>query len=306
MKRIATILCLVLAVATAHAQNDPLFTQYQQSRLFYNPAAAGSRGGLNIFAAYRSQWAKVDGAPNTMALSADAVSKNDKHGFGGSLLRDSYGPINEYGIFGTYAFRIKAGAGHFAIGAQGGVQYMQTNWGDLTAVQAGDATYANLNDGAAVANFGLGLFYGNDRLTAGFGIPHLFNNQLYTSNENFLANHYYAHVDYKATFKKDVLALQPALLFKYQPKANAQVDFNANFIIVNDFTVGLGYRSDNSALFTFAYEYQLNTMAFRIGYSYDMANGKYRSEAQGGHEITLGFLLKKQEPAPKPVDDVVE
>ncbi len=303
MKYWLSILCLLFVVGTAHAQVDPLFTQYQQSQLLYNPAAAGATGGLKTTALFRSQWAKVEGAPTTIGITFDNLARNTKHAYGGSLLSDSYGPVNEYGIFGTYAFRIKAGKGHFAIGAQGGVQLYQTQWADLTAVQAGDVTYTNLSNGATVANFGTGLYYSNDKLSAGIGIPHLFNNKLYKSNENFLANHYYAHVDYRFNIKADKLALQPALLLKYAAKANAQVDFTANFIIVRDVTVGLGYRSDNSANFKFQYQYNLDRMAFRIGYSYDLANSNYRSTTGGAHEILLTFLLKK---APKPETPAIE
>jgi hypothetical protein len=50
------------------AQQDAQFTQYIQ-HININPAYAGSRGALSIFALHRTQWVGLDGAPVTNAVS---------------------------------------------------------------------------------------------------------------------------------------------------------------------------------------------------------------------------------------------
>lgn len=39
-----------------YAQQDPQYTQYMYNTTMINPAYAGSRGTLNVFGMYRTQW----------------------------------------------------------------------------------------------------------------------------------------------------------------------------------------------------------------------------------------------------------
>lgn len=295
--RILTTILLLCGVLLVQAQTDPLFSQYRVNKTVYNPAAVGSANGLRFTAAYRSQWS-LEGAPSTISLAGDNVTNNSKHGYGGSLIRDSYGPSHNYTIMGQYAFRIKAGKGHFSMGLQGGIQLFQTEWGELTAVQAGDNAYTNNSESAVVANFGAGVYYQNDNLTAGISVPHLFNNNIYQDNDHFLANHYYAHFDYRFDISKDKFGLRPGLLMKYTKGANAQLDMNLEMVIMKDAVIGFGYRTDKTFIILAQYELNLDRMALRLGYSFDMANGAYRDVSKGGHEVLLGFTLKKKGETP--------
>jgi hypothetical protein len=45
-----------------------------------NPAYAGSRGALSIFALHRTQWVGLDGAPVTNAVSINTPLNNSKLG----------------------------------------------------------------------------------------------------------------------------------------------------------------------------------------------------------------------------------
>lgn len=299
--RILTVICIVCCAWVAKAQMDPLYSQYMQNKAAYNPAATGSYDGLNTTLVFRSQWAKIEGAPTTLSLTVDNSSKSDKHGYGGSLMRDSYGPVSEYALFGMYAYKLKLGQkGHLGFGLQAGIQLFTANASDLTAVQAGDNAYEDLGKTDVVGNAGVGIYYYNDKLTAGISAPRLFNNKIYTNSDNFLANHYYAHFDYKFKVVESILSLQPGMLLKYSAGANAQLDISLNLIIMKDVLVGFAYRTDKSAVFMAQYQLNLKRSQFRIGYSYDLANGQYRSGSSGAHEVLVGFLLKKKEVATDP------
>jgi hypothetical protein len=58
--------------------NKMLNLQYMYNTININPAYAGSRGALSIFALHRTQWVGLDGAPVTNAVS--------KHPFNNSRL----------------------------------------------------------------------------------------------------------------------------------------------------------------------------------------------------------------------------
>jgi type IX secretion system PorP/SprF family membrane protein len=58
------------------AQQDAQFTQYMYNTININPAYAGSRGALSIFALHRTQWVGLDGAPVTNAVSINTPLNN--------------------------------------------------------------------------------------------------------------------------------------------------------------------------------------------------------------------------------------
>jgi hypothetical protein len=60
-----------------------------------NPAYAGSRGALSIFALHRTQWVGLDGAPVTNAVSVNTPLNNSKLG-AVSIINDRTGPTKYY------------------------------------------------------------------------------------------------------------------------------------------------------------------------------------------------------------------
>ena len=64
-----SIAILLMAGANVTAQQLPQFTQYMFNTISINPAYAGSRETLSIVGLHRSQWAGLDGAPETQTLS---------------------------------------------------------------------------------------------------------------------------------------------------------------------------------------------------------------------------------------------
>lgn len=291
--RILTIILLLCGALLVQAQTDPLFSQYRVNKIVYNPAAAGSADALRFTAVYRKQW-NLEGAPGTISLTGDHVSKSGKHGYGGSLVRDTYGPTHSYTVMGQYAYRIKAGKGHFSMGLQGGIQFFQTEWGELTAVQGGDNAFINNSESAVVANFGVGFYYQNDKLSAGISVPQLLNSKLYEDSDILLANHYYAQFDYRFDIAGGKFGLRPGMLLKYTKGANAQLDMNLEFVIMQDAVIGFGYRTDKTLIILAQYELTFGDKSFMLGYSYDLANSAYRDVSSGGHEVLISIQLFKK------------
>lgn len=258
----------------------------------FNPATVGSYDGMQFNASYRAQWTKIDGAPNTLFISGENVSKMDKYGYGGMLYRDAVGPVSQYGIYGAYAYRFHIRGNSLALGLQGGLSYYKTDWASLTAYQQGDVNaFSGTQTSTIAPNFGLGIYFQGKNVTAGFSAPHLVNNNMNKKAEVFLDNQYYLNVDYNWKFNK-TFALQPAMLLKFSGKT-AQLDLDAYLVFIQSIWVGAGYRTDNSASFSFQYEFTKNRNTFHIGYAYDLGNSAYRSTTGGTHEIVLSYRLAK-------------
>ena len=86
---------LLLLSGVIYAQQDAQFTQYMYNTININPAYAGSRGSMNIFALHRTQWVGLDGAPVTNTVSLNTPIKESNLGLGVSVISDKIGPSEE-------------------------------------------------------------------------------------------------------------------------------------------------------------------------------------------------------------------
>ena len=71
MKRLLWIGLFLLTTLGVRAQYDVAFTNYWALQSFYNPAATGLDGLLNVQAAYSMQMAGFEDAPASMYVGAD-------------------------------------------------------------------------------------------------------------------------------------------------------------------------------------------------------------------------------------------
>ena len=89
------------------AQQDAQFTQYMYNTINVNPAYAGSRGALSMFALHRTQWVGLDGAPVTNTVSVNTPLNNSNLGLGVSLVNDKIGPTTENSISADLSYTIQ-------------------------------------------------------------------------------------------------------------------------------------------------------------------------------------------------------
>ena len=90
----------------SYAQQDAQFTQYMYNTININPAYAGSRGALSMFALYRTQWVGLDGAPVTSTVSMNTPLNESNLGLGVSLINDKIGPTTENTISADLSYTI--------------------------------------------------------------------------------------------------------------------------------------------------------------------------------------------------------
>ena len=85
------IAVLLLVSVMSYAQQDSQFTQYMYNTININPAYAGSRESMSIFALHRSQWLGLEGAPITNTASINTSINGSNVGLGVSLISDKIG-----------------------------------------------------------------------------------------------------------------------------------------------------------------------------------------------------------------------
>lgn len=280
-----------VSIGYLKAQQDAMFTHYMFNTLAVNPAYAGSREALTLTGLTRHQWVNFEGAPSTQTLTAHTPIHTENLGLGLSIIRDKIGPVNMTSLYGDFVYRVKAGNGKLAMGLKGGLNIMQAALTSLKTEEQGDAVFQQNIQSALLPNFGLGLYYYQDRYYVGLSAPKLLENNFLdnsTSGGSSLATekrHYFFIAGYVMDLNQDV-KFKPTLLTKMVQNAPIEIDLTAQFLFYEKFNIGAMYRSQDGIGALIGYQF---TEQFRMGYSYDYPLTKLRTYQSGTHEIMLSY-----------------
>ncbi len=119
MKRLLW-LGLLLMTLEARAQFDVSFANYWSLQSFYNPAATGLDGMLNVQGAYSMQMVGFEDAPATMYVGADlpVFFLSPRHGMGVCFLNDKAGLFSTTKIALQYAYHLPLLKGNLSFGGR--------------------------------------------------------------------------------------------------------------------------------------------------------------------------------------------
>jgi type IX secretion system PorP/SprF family membrane protein len=292
MKKRLILLTLLLSGFLSFAQQDAQFTQYMYNTININPAYAGSRGVMSVFALHRTQWVGLDGAPVTNTASINTPLNNSNLGLGISIINDKIGPTDENTISADLSYTIPTSETFklsFGIKATGNLFSLDAS--KLNPVVS-DPSIRDYNN-KFTPNIGAGVYLHSDKAYIGLSVPNFIESNRYDDNEvaifkekiNFyLITGYVFDLNYNVKFK-------PALLTKIVTGAPAQVDISGNFLFSDKFTVGVAYRW--SAAVSAMVGFQV-TDGLYIGYGYDLETTKLANYNAGSHEVFLRYEIFKK------------
>ena len=290
--RIITALLALVSFTSAHAQQDPQYTNYMYNTININPAYAGSRGALSIFGLHRSQWVGLEGAPTTNSFSVNTPIADSKVGLGVSFVNDALGVMDEntLSVDFSYTLDLNNRGSKLSFGLKGSANLLNVAYSDLNKYNPNDPQILNDVSNEFTPNIGAGIYWHTEKSYVGFSVPSFLESTRY---DNYIQStmqqkmHYYlmgGHVfEINPTLK-----FKPAFLLKAVEGAPLQADITGNFLIHDKFTIGAAYRWDAawSALVGFKV-----TDGMFIGYSYDSDIQALRNYNNGSHEVFLRFEL---------------
>ena len=285
----ALIVLLVTTLGTTtYAQQHAMYTQYMFNGLALNPAYAGSHGALSITALGRIQWVGIEGAPNTQTFTMHSPVA-DRSSLGLFLIHDNIGVTDQYGLYGSYAFRIPTGEkSSLSMGLQVGFNNYNIDLNQITT-QNPDPNFSVNGAGGLLPNFGAGLFYSSERFYIGASVPHILTNDLISDDVNDAEARQFRHYFLTAGYVFDLgpsLKLKPNFLVKAVPGAPVSYDINANLLIKEVLWVGFSYRPEDAVSGLIE---MLLTPQLRLGYAYDYTTSELQNFSQGSHELMLNF-----------------
>ena len=289
MKTRILLFALMFTGVVSFAQQDAQFTQYMYNTINVNPAYAGSRGAMSIFALHRTQWVGLDGAPVTNTISINTPINKSNLGLGVSLVNDRIGPTQENAISADLSYTIHTSETFkLSFGIKANANLLNLDGSKLNPVDASDPTLQNYNKFSP--NIGAGLYLHSDKAYVGFSIPNFIESNHYNDNEVAIYKqkiNYYLIAGYVFTIGEEV-KFKPALLSKMVQGAPLQVDVSGNFMFNDKFMVGIAYRW--SASLSGMVGFQV-TDGLYIGYGYDRETTNLKNYNSGSHEIFLRYEL---------------
>ena len=296
------VLFMSLFSFTLSAQQDAQYTQYVYNTANINPAYAGSRDVLSIVGLHRNQWIGIEGAPRTSTLAIHTpLGLNRRVALGGSVIQDEIGPTEESYLSADFSYTIPVSEeGKLSFGLKATAQLINVDFSKLSINEPLDPSFARNIDNDFNPNFGVGLYYYNQKSYLGLSAPNILETEHF-DRENFAGSqsssitssertNFYLLGGHIFTLSDNVL-FKPSFLTKLVLGAPLQVDVSANFLIHDKFSLGLAYRW--SAAVSALVGFQISD-SLMIGFAYDRETTELQEFNDGSFEIMLRFeLLKK-------------
>jgi type IX secretion system PorP/SprF family membrane protein len=271
------------------AQQDAQFTQYMYNTININPAYAGSRGALSVFALHRTQWVGLDGAPVTNAVSINTPFYESRLGLGVSIINDKIGPIQENTISADLSYTIPTSETvKLSFGMKATANLFDLDVSRLNPVDD-DPSLRDYNNKFS-PNIGAGVYLHSDKAYVGLSVPNFLETNRYDANDVRIFKekvNYYLIAGYIFDFSS-YIKFKPALLTKMVKGAPLQVDVSGNFMFDDKLVVGIAYRW--SAAVSAMVGFQV-TEGMYLGYGYDLETTNLDNYNSGSHEIFLRYEL---------------
>lgn len=284
---------LMFTAIASFAQQDAQYTQYMYNTINVNPAYAGSRGALSIFALHRTQWVGLDGAPVSNTVSVNTPFNNSSLGLGVSIINDEIGPSTSNSISADVSYTIPVSENYkLSFGIKGTANIFNIDITKLNPGDQNDPQFQNFNN-EFLPNIGAGLYLHSSKAYVGFSAPNLIEANAYNDNDISVYKekiNYYLIGGYVFDLSS-FIKFKPTFMSKMTTGTPLQVDVSGNFMFNEKFTVGVAYRW--SASLSAMVGFQI-TDGLYLGYAYDFETTNLDNYSSGSHEIFLRYELFKK------------
>ncbi len=295
MRRLYWLLVLALVSQSVRAQYDAAMTNYWSLQSYFNPAASGIEGKLDIQGVYSMQMTGYDNAPATMLATADLplFFLSPRHGVGLGFMNDDIGLFSNKKLYLQYAYHIPLWKGHLSIGARVGVLNETFDGSDLDVEDSGDPAFPTSEVDGTAFDLDFGLRYTRKgKWYAGISSMHLTAPTIALGDEKDyeteVSRLYYLTGGYTFMFRNPQFGLAATTIVRTDFDA-WRGDITARLLMNTDklkMYAGLSYSPTISVALLVGTTFH----GVKIGYSYEMYTGGV-GVLNGTHEIVVGYQM---------------
>lgn len=287
-KSIASVTLFFMTLCLS-AQQDPNYSFYRYNMSLYNPAFTGSSETGQLSLGMRSQWAGVEGAPESQsAIFGMPVGKN--LGMGVAILNDRTFIENQTWVGIDVSYHIRLDEDHLLyFGIKGSANSYDANTQGLVTYGVGqDMTLMNY-ESRFTPNVGAGVFLKHDRYFLSLSVPKLLTPERLQEREGnaFLSeDRIHAYVSGGYNFDLNAtLVFQTMTMLRYVDASPLSVEFTGILDFGQRFNLGASYRYDESISGLFLFNVG---SGFDIGYAYETPlQNSLRGMDNGTHELFM-------------------
>lgn len=287
MKKIFSLLSLLLLFLQSRAQTDPLYAQYMNNPILINPAYTGINDFFSASISYRKQWAGFEGSPTTLNANVQTSLLHNRMGAGLILLKDNIGVNTNTEIQATYSYKINFNDKTLSFGLQAGVVNYKINNNDLNPYDPSDPAFLNVN--IFKPSVGAGVILKSDRYFLGFSVPRLLEPTATNGSEKYeLYNrHFYGIASY-VSYLNENIRIKPSVLVKGVSGSQLSFDVNMAVILKDQYTLGAFTR--NFGTYGFLTQIKIDDH-YKVGYVLEVPTNRSVGSNFISHELTLGFNM---------------
>ena len=277
----------------AKAQFDAAFTNSWAYQSYFNPAAAGVDGMLNVKAAYSMQMLGFEDAPKTMLITADMplFFLGPKHGVGLGLYNDKAAIFSTQKISLTYAYHFKLWGGSMSLGVRPALFVEKTDGSKLDLEHSSDPAFTTSESKGQTLDLDFGLRYTYKKLWyAGASVMHIMGPTITLGDDKtheitidpvfYITGGY----RYQLRYPRYAIAMDAILrsdLQNWRGDITARLEYNGE---KHKLYGGVMYSPMNSVGILLGYNFH----GINIGYSYEVYTGGIGIQ-NGTHEIMIGY-----------------
>lgn len=287
------IISILFPIVSLWAQQDPSYTFYRYNMNIVNPAYAGADEGTEIGLSIRSQWAGVEGSPETQsAIFSMPMGKN--LGLGLSIINDRTFIENQTSLALDFSYKLKLNENlSLFLGLKAGLNSYRVNTEGLVTYSIQSDPGLMDIDGSFTPNIGPGAYLRGKSYFVSLSAPKILTPKR-LNNDNGIARqgeekiHIYAAAGYDIDLNSNLI-FKPSVMTRYVNASPLSVDLTAAMMWKNSFEVGATYRLDEA--FSGFFLFRMGE-SIHLGYAYEAALENSVSTLNlGTHEILLKLKL---------------
>lgn len=307
MRKLIFILSSLMFTYMVNGQQQGMLSQFMYGKSTINPAYVGLEGAAELGAFSRSQWLGFEGAPAYQIFTVDGPVYDQNSGLGLLLQRQTIGISRFTSAQAQYAYQLKFDKDRLlSLGLQAGVENFSFNYNDPDLyVYDGVTEDAALVNASAVGNsfiVGTGIFLRLRNDYFGLSIPTIFAAPFGNVDEEIKTGKRF-QISLMAGHEFTIDESKKWIIQAYGRHVSGlplNLDLNSNFIINNDYELGLSYRlasgftSNLYKSISFTAGFRLFRQGFfSISYDYDLS--KLQAVQWGSLELGARYQFNKKQ-----------